>query len=437
MGAEGPTALLGEESVGFVEGRAGSWSPVRVIRTGAFVLLTCSIACATAPAREAPASDQLAVFDDVWRAMETELYDVERTAEWITEPNRQRLRAAAARCGSRGELARDVINPFLAQLGVSHTTFFTTDDLGYYVLRSLFATRDIAQPKIAHLGVQLTSDYVVRAVFDGHPGQAAGLRRGDRLVAVDGEPYVSIRQFTGSRQRLTIERGGASIELEVEAVEESPHAGLLRAMEASVTVEARDGRRVGYVHLWSGTHPKILASFQAIVRERFADVDAIVLDLRDGFGGAWYEYIDPFYRDRSDFFSFTITGRDGKVESFSPDPHETEQPYLGPLVVLIDEGTRSGKEGLAHQFAKRGRATLVGAPTAGAFTAGKGVFADRPDADYLFYLAVAEYAVDGRRLEGHGVLPTVLVPYPLDGTIEHDPQRARAFDLAFEAVKER
>lgn len=97
---------------------------------------------------------------------------------------------------------------------------------------------------------------------------------------------------------------------------------------------------------------------------------------------------------------------------------------MGPLAVIINSGTRSGKESLAFQFKKGDRATLFGTTTAGAFTAGRGVFADRT-ADYILYLSVQELILDGTVIEGTGVTPDVVVPDdarrdgPLAAALDH------------------
>ena len=64
----------------------------------------------------------------------------------------------------------DVLNPFLESLGVSHTQFFDVRDHGYYMMKSLFGTRDIDQPKLHQLGVQFEAREPdrVRAVVPGH-----------------------------------------------------------------------------------------------------------------------------------------------------------------------------------------------------------------------------------------------------------------------------
>ena len=149
-----------------------------------------------------------------------------------------------------------------------------------------------------------------------------------------------------------------------------------------------------------------------------------MLDLRDGYGGAWWEYLDPFFSDRSGYFKSASHSSDVVWGDSGPDPRANDGYWDGPLVVLINDGTRSGKESLAYQFKRSGRAQLIGSTTAGAFTAGYGGHADR-DGSYLLYLSVAEMVLDGNRIEGIGVNPDVVVPdspgrdAPLATALEH------------------
>src|SRR5690554_5812891 len=48
----------------------------------------------------------------------------------------------------------DAINPFLDSLGISHTHLYDVHVLGYYMLRSMFTTRDIDEPMVVHTGAQ-------------------------------------------------------------------------------------------------------------------------------------------------------------------------------------------------------------------------------------------------------------------------------------------
>jgi carboxyl-terminal processing protease len=225
-----------------------------------------------------------------------------------------------------------------------------------------------------------------------------------------------------------VARGSQTLTLSVTPRLESPHTALLTAMRESARVIERGNRRLGYVRLWSGTDPAFLELLLKLLEGTFAEVDGLLLDLRDGMGGAWYDYLDPFFASRDDFFSATWIGADGKPIARERPPRSPVLHYDRPLVVLINEGTRSGKEALAFQFQKSGRATLVGTRTEGAFTAGRGFFTE-DDAGYLLYLAVGELLLDGHRIEGIGIDPDDVVDWPLTDATGADAQLQRAIEV--------
>ncbi len=91
------------------------------------------------------------------------------------------------------------------------------------------------------------------------------------------------------------------------------------------------------------------------------------------------------------------------------------------MVVLINEGVRSGKEALAYQFKKSKRATLIGTKTKGAFSVGRGIF-NKEKQPYFLYLATAELLLDNNKIEGFGIYPNIQIPYPLQKNTATDPQ---------------
>ena len=94
--------------------------------------------------------------------------------------------------------------------------------------------------------------------------------------------------------------------------------------------------------------------------------------------------------------------------------------------MLVNGGTRSGKEILAYGMKSRGYGEVVGTRTAGAVLAGRAfILSDNT----LLLLAVADVLVDGKRLEGEGVTPTANVPMPLEYSAGRDPQLERALEL--------
>jgi carboxyl-terminal processing protease len=282
----------------------------------------------------------------------------------------------------------------------------------YYLLMSLFGTRDLDLPAVAMLGLQLDAwePGLVQAVLEGSPAASAGVVPGDRIRRVAGEPFHSLLQWQHSTTvLLTIESAGRQREVSLSAQPVGIQRALLDATRASVRTFACGQRRIGYLHLWAGTSNGFLEILEQTVRAATDnDLDGFVLDLRDGYGGAWWPYLDPFYPDRSAYFSATVIDDEGGNAPSEAAPAANPGAYTGPLAVLINAGTRSGKESLAWQFRHSGRARLFGVTTAGAFNAGMGVYADRGEG-YVLYLSVAEYILNSQRLEGVGVAPHVVV----------------------------
>ena len=103
-----------------------------------------------------------------------------------------------------------------------------------------------------------------------------------------------------------------------------------------------------------------------------------------------------------------------------------------PVVGIIDGGSRSGIEILAHGL-KRAGAPLVGTKTAGDVLAGR---AFRLRDNSLLELAVLDVRVDGVRLENNGVTPDVEVPFTLPYADGADPQFDRAVDEMADLIRD-
>jgi carboxyl-terminal processing protease len=363
--------------------------------------------------------DLEAELDWIWEVLRTQFYDSTLVERWFTEKHRASLTERARAARNLDELAR-AVNALLDSIDLSHLGVYTRSDIEYDLFESMFVTGDMNVPRVHHLGLQVDragSAQVVRAVWDGLSADRAGLRRGDVIVSADGRPFHPVLSFTsGDRATLVVVRGGAPFHVDVTPTYEGVNASLLRAMGNSARRLNVDGHVVGFVHLWSGTCPEMLEALSDIVLGTFRDVDGIILDLRDGWGGAWYEYLDLFFADRSEYYEVTIERR-GRRTTVQPEPIEPHPWFARPLVVLINEGTRSGKEALAFQFKKSKRAVLVGTTTAGAFTGGTCRFGN----GYVVFLpSNGPILLDGQTVEG--VAPDVRVDDPLDRPSKDDPQ---------------
>jgi carboxyl-terminal processing protease len=397
-------------------------------------LVPCFLAaCATTPPRSGD------VLDEVWETVRTHFYDPTLAGvDWPAA--RERARATLGAHPSQAELAA-AIDAMLAELHASHTAYFKRDDPEFFVFVELFwealepARRARAFPDgpPALPGIGILSERVVlasgerasfvRGVLAGGPAEAAGIDLGDRLLAVEGEPFEPVASFrtrVGVPTRVRIQRSAEPSSVrEVTLLPEalSPRALFLRALRSGARIVERDGAKLGYAHVWSYAGEE----FQVALRELLLDgplqdADGLVLDLRGGFGGANPEYLNLFRRDLPEL---EFTTRDGERTALA-------SAWSKPTVLLIDEGTTSGKEIFAHGFQRARRGPLVGARSAGAVLGGQAfLLADGS----LLYLAVQDVRVDGERLEGRGIEPDVPVSFARPFAAGADPQRERAQEV--------
>jgi len=189
----------------------------------------------------------------------------------------------------------------------------------------------------------------------------------------------------------------------------------------------KENKKIGYIHLWTGTHEDTKKELAAAVKT-LKYVDGLILDLRDGFGGAWYDHLDPFFESTSSYFESTSLHRNGEQIRNKVELKANQGTFIKPMVVIINEGVRSGKEALAFQFKKTKRAILVGTRTAGYFVAGGAYFTD-PMLPYFLYLSSQGLLLDGVNLEGKGIEPDINVEWPIETASSEDPQLEKSIKV--------
>jgi carboxyl-terminal processing protease len=161
---------------------------------------------------------------------------------------------------------------------------------------------------------------------------------------------------------------------------------------------------------------------QEISSGALKEAEALVLDLRDGWGGAQAHYLDLFSAQGP---TITMVDRRGDVSI-------DNMRWRKPVVMLVNGGTRSGKEILAYGFKKYHMGEVIGTRTAGAVLAARALLLSDGS---LLILAVNDVFVDGQRLEGVGVTPTIEVPFPVAYAQGNDPQLERALELLSRSVR--
>lgn len=373
-------------------------------------------------AADAPPPDYAALGREVVDLVKDHFFDPSRAAQWAAE-NAGYAAGIADAAAFRRETQRR-----LAALGASHTGYYTPgEDTGYWDLLSIFAPilkRSAERESLGAAFAERGEDWFVVRVFPGGPAEAAGLHRGDRIATVDGEIFHPIRSLVG--------KAGQPVMLEVQDQPDGllrkvtvtprridPAAEWLEAQRAGSRIVERDGRRVAYVPMWSCAGEAYQQALADSLAGDLAPAEALVIDFRGGWGGCNPQLValfDPAVPD------LKRIRRDGTGSIWSAS-------WRKPLVLLIDGGSRSGKEVVSRALQRHGRAVLVGERTAGAVLAGQPFLLS--DGSLLF-LAVEDVRVDGERLEGMGVVPDVTVPSDLPYAARRDPQLDRALGVAME-----
>jgi carboxyl-terminal processing protease len=382
----------------------------------------------------ASAGSNQADFDQVWELVRDRFYDPRLNGlDWQEERARFRPQAASAR--SR-EDAATAINAMLGKLGASHTHYYTPDEPAYYQLADIFAgwlehhgldrifpTGGVSYPGI---GVFTEADgqgrMFVTGVIDGAPAHGAGILVGDEILSADDRPFQPVASFrgkVGGAVSLQIRRvsGATPIAIKVSPSDLHPNEMFLRGLKDSARVIVSDKTKIGYVHVWSYASRRTQSALEELMAEGpLKDADALVFDLRGGWGGAQPQYLDLF-NPRSP--TMQVKDRNGETGF-------VDVKWRKPVAMLINEGTRSGKEVLAYGFKEYRLGELIGHRTEGAVLAATAFLIGD---DGLLLLAVEDVLVDGQRLEGVGVTPTIEVPFDWRYAAGGDPQLDRAVQV--------
>lgn len=277
----------------------------------------------------------------------------------------------------------------------------------------------------------------VARVTPGSPAHRAGVQRGDRLRAVDGED-VSDHPVTDVVARLRgSETGGRSaarsplgstveIELERDGRQLKETLRRTRLNADSVSVERME-RGITRIKVSSFTKGSAQQVREAVARHAQSG-SGIVLDLRGNAGGLVGEAVTAasVFLEGGLVATYEQHGSQRALYADSRHSASANGRTASPLVVLVDGGTMSAAELLTGALQDRGRAVVVGSRTFG-----KGSVQmprELPDGS-VAELTVGHYATpSGRSLDGEGITPDLPVDAPGDAS-----ERARRVLSGLEA----
>jgi carboxyl-terminal processing protease len=266
------------------------------------------------------------------------------------------------------------------------------------------------------------------APMPGSPAEAAGLKAGDVIVAVGGQPVQGIDQ----QDALELVRGpaGTLVSLTIRRVDTSEPIAVdvMRQkipMPAVLYTKLTD-KNLAHIQVTVFGDKTTAELDQALKQAKADGVSGIILDLRNN-GGGWVqsaqEMIGRFVDDNRGVALY---------EDVEPnDADLTEEPILGggeeqfsiPLVVLVNGGTASASEIVAGALRDYGRAELIGERTYGKGSVQRvHDFEDGSSARITFAVWLTPNKV---QIQGQGLAPDITVASAAEGAT-NDPQLERA-----------
>lgn len=266
------------------------------------------------------------------------------------------------------------------------------------------------QGEFAGLGVEVDfreDRITVIATMPNSPAEAAGIRAGDRIVAVDSVPIVGVRADTVVRRMRGAVGTKVKLTLRREGLNDPVHVVLTRAL---VRVPSVDGKlldhAVAYVRLKAfqeGCYVELLEQIAALSTPK--RLSGLLLDLRGNPGGLVSEAVAVADEFLDGGVIYSARHR-GKVV-------ETVYARAGglllnlPLVLLIGSSTASSAEIVAGALQEGGRAVLVGEPSFGKGSV-QNVIELRGGAGLLL-TTLRYFTPQGRAIQARGLVPDLLV----------------------------
>ena len=392
--------------------------------------------CGLAPAQELTDEKKTVLLEAISQHVKERAYaagaDFSRWDEFVSK-----YQDDFEKAGTNSSFASSV-NRALGEFGFSHIRLLTP--------RSAQTRRTGKSVGIGVMVETLETGLRIVRVIPGGPAEKAGLQVDDIIVKGDGRPVNvpdQIRGEKGTTVSLTIHRpDGSEIVITVKRSEFSVlQKDEMKWVDEKTVLITLNSFATGYSR----------AEVNRFFREAVG-AERMIIDIRSNGGGSVPNLIHFGSRvlARGSKFGKFITRVDAnaflkKYPEEDTDPVKVaeefgfllsvggrgiQEPFEGPLVVLINRGSASASEMFASAIRDNGRGKLIGTRTAGAVLAS--TFLRLPEG-FSLQIPLMEYVTSsGLRLEGVGVLPDVEIKL---GDIQNDELVIKAALEALDKLK--
>jgi carboxyl-terminal processing protease len=267
------------------------------------------------------------------------------------------------------------------------------------------------------LGIEVTmEDGVVKVVtpIDDTPAARAGIRAGDRIVQLDGEPIMGLtlneavermRGPINTQITLTIERTGVPEPITVK---------LTRDVIRIQTIRHRTEGTVGYIRITTfneQTESGLKKAMASLAKTLGPKMTGIVLDLRNNPGGLLEQAIrvSDAFLEQGEIVS-TRGRRSENIERYNARRGDIAEGK--PIIVLINGGSASASEIVAGALQDHRRAIVLGTASFGKGSV-QTIIPLSGGLDGAMRLTTARYFTpSGRSIQARGIDPDIEVIQP-------------------------
>lgn len=273
----------------------------------------------------------------------------------------------------------------------------------YISAKDVQSANDDLKGSFSGVGIEFTirQDTIhVQNVIKNGPAERAGLLAGDKIVSVDGKPFVG--KIVTNDEAMRRLKGPKDTKVKIGVIRYGEKKtkfftvtrGEIPQKSISATYMLDD--TTGYIRIKSfgqTTYPELLIALAKLSQNGFEN---LVIDLRDNTGG----YLQSAVQIANEFLPknrliIYTQGRKSPRQDYKSDGHGSYQNI--PMVVLINEGSASSSEIFAGAMQDNDRATIIGRRSFG-----KGLVQQQigfPDGSMIRLTVARYYTPSGRCIQ--------------------------------------
>jgi carboxyl-terminal processing protease len=341
------------------------------------------------------ASSDLKILDEVYGIV---------VNQYVESPNKNKILTGA-------------IDGLLAALDDPYTRHFAKKDFQH--------VEEVTEGRFEGVGMTMedvSGQLTVVAPIEGTPAATAGIKAGDKVMAIDGKEtkgmpldtaVAKIKGKSGTKVVLTIARDGVANFV----------VSLTRTEIRIPNIQAHMEGDVGYVRLIHSFDSTAGADIRKEMKSlKGQGAKAIILDLRNNPGGLLYSGVDV----ASSFIDkgVIVSIKEKKAAERKYTAMGNSDPTI-PVVILVNKGSASASEIVAGAIQDYERGPIVGEQTFG-----KGsvqTVMNLTDGSGLIITTAKYYTPKGRSISKIGVTPDIKIAQP-DGEAT-DVQLAKAIEV--------